>query len=162
MAKKKNAGKKANANSGAQKRTESRSFEPVDESMSSSAVSTSTMPPIANKNKSTTSVSPFPAPSSSSKPTLAPDPQHPHQPSTSYPTDAHLSRTIQQDRITSLKLSTKDLEAEIARLKEILEDKKKVLQEKKKELMGKVPRNEFARRWREVKKKRGGGRGGEK
>jgi hypothetical protein len=70
------------------------------------------------------------------------------------------TRQLKQDRIASLKLSTKDMEAEAARLKQILDDKKRDLMEKKKELMGKMPRNEFARRWRDVKRK--GGAGGSK
>jgi hypothetical protein len=64
-------------------------------------------------------------------------------------------RTITQDHITYLKLSTKDMEAETLRLQEILAAKKAEFQEKKRELMGRVKGNEFGRRWREVKKKRG-------
>jgi hypothetical protein len=64
-------------------------------------------------------------------------------------------RTLTQDHITSLKLSTKDMEVETLRLQEILAAKKAELQEKKRELMGRVKGNEFGRRWREVKKKRG-------
>jgi hypothetical protein len=61
------------------------------------------------------------------------------------------------DHITSLKLSTKDMEAETLRLQEILAAKKVELQERKKELMGRVRGNEFGRRWREVRRRRGCG-----
>jgi hypothetical protein len=110
---------------------------------------------------SATKINTMPSRAEKYKPAI-PDPRAPYplvqlQATEEHP-DPQISRTVQQDRITSLKLSTKDLEAETARLKEILEDKKKMLQEKKRELVGKVPRNEFARRWREVKKK--GSRGG--
>jgi hypothetical protein len=69
-------------------------------------------------------------------------------------------RIQKQDRIASLKLSTKDMEAETLRLREILEEKKAELQERKKELMGRVKGNEFGRRWREVRRTRARGEGG--
>jgi hypothetical protein len=67
------------------------------------------------------------------------------------------SRAQTSDHITSLKLSTKDMEAETLRLQEILAAKKVELQERKKELMGRVRGNEFGRRWREVRRRRGCG-----
>jgi hypothetical protein len=69
-------------------------------------------------------------------------------------------RIQKQDRIASLKLSTKDMEAETLRLREIFEEKKAELHERKKELMGKVKGNEFGRRWREVRRTRARGEGG--
>jgi hypothetical protein len=53
------------------------------------------------------------------------------------------------------------MEAETLRLREILAAKKAELQERKKELMGRVKGNEFGRRWREVRRKRGRGRVGD-
>jgi hypothetical protein len=69
-------------------------------------------------------------------------------------------RIQKQDRIASLKLSTKDMEAETLRLREILAEKKAELHERKKELMGRVKGNEFGRRWREVRRTRARGEGG--
>jgi hypothetical protein len=78
----------------------------------------------------------------------------------SNPTLNPAHRIQKQDRIASLKLSTKDMEAETLRLREILGDKKAELQERKKELMGRVKGNEFGRRWREVRRTRARGGGG--
>jgi hypothetical protein len=64
------------------------------------------------------------------------------------------SRAQNSEHIASLKLSTKDMEAETLRLQEVLAVKRVKLQERKKELMGRVRGNEFGRRWREVRRKR--------
>jgi hypothetical protein len=64
------------------------------------------------------------------------------------------SRVQTSDHISSLKLSTKDMEAETLHLQQILAVERVELQERKKELMGRVRGNEFGRRWREVRRKR--------
>jgi hypothetical protein len=56
---------------------------------------------------------------------VAPDPQH--------------DRQLKEDHIESLKLETKQFEAETERLKELLQQKKKLLQEKRNELYRKKP-----------------------
>ncbi|EAT82331.1 hypothetical protein HBH56_108810 [Parastagonospora nodorum] len=66
--------------------------------------------------------------------------------------DAETTRQIQQDRVESLKLTTKDLEAEKDYLKTGLEEKRKIMQQKVKQLDGMVPRNDFKKRMKKVRK----------
>jgi hypothetical protein len=66
--------------------------------------------------------------------------------------DAETTRQIQQDRVECLKLATKDLEAEKDHLKADLEEKRKIMQQKVKQLDGMVPRNDFRKRMKKVRK----------
>jgi hypothetical protein len=72
---------------------------------------------------------------------------------TSVPNPA-VDRQLQTDRIESLKLSTKEFEAENLRLNGILEDKRKELAENTNQLRRMVGKNEFKKRMREVAKQR--------
>jgi hypothetical protein len=58
--------------------------------------------------------------------------------------------------VKSLKPASKDFEAEIERLKAVLEEQKRILQEIIADLRKTLLRNEFARRMRDLKKKREG------
>lgn len=73
--------------------------------------------------------------------------------------DTETTRQIQQDRAESLKLETKDLEAEKDRLKAALEEKKKkkIMQQKVKQLEYMVPRNDFRKRMKKIRKAGEGG-----
>lgn len=66
--------------------------------------------------------------------------------------DTETTRQIQQDRVESLKLETKDQEAAKDRLKAALEEKKKTMQQKVKQLEDMVPRNDFRKRMKKVRK----------
>jgi hypothetical protein len=72
--------------------------------------------------------------------TQTPDPKSEHE--------------LKNDQTESLKLSTREFEAETVRLGVVLKEKREVLAEKKTELKMKVPRNEFRRILRDMGKKK--------
>jgi hypothetical protein len=165
--------KKTNKKAGAShKRTESKAFEsqaadpPTTLAQQHHTLKTPAMPdptttPLnpSSRNRTISRAS-GPQISVPNTPALTPTPSttnpNPHSTITLDPAP----RIQKQDRIASLKLSTKDMEAETLRLREILEEKKAELHERKKELMRRVKGNEFGRRWREVRRTRARGEGG--